>query len=372
MEVNQIYEVVNSVTSQALGRSDLTVVDETSLIALGNTVLDSSTYTDDFINTLVKRIGKTIVSYRAYRNAFNTLMKDSMEWGAIVQKIKVVMPKAEKDESYDLVNGSSVDHYRIAKPEAKQKLFITNTPYQFLITIQRVHLKEAFTSGTAMGSFISAIYGELQNALEIGLEELGRNCVNNRIAETGTERVINLVTDYNDETGKSIANAKEALHDPDFLRYSVGRIKNISKKMKSMNTIYNEEAYERHTPLDMQSFFVLSDFETQLETVVEYEAFNKEYVSLNGFEEIPYWQSIKTPYDVKVVPASAVDTTTEKEVKNVVAVLGDRDGFGMYNQEEWVATTPMNAGGGYFNTFYHEKQLWFNDLSEQFVVFTLN
>lgn len=367
-DVTQIYAVVNEVTAQALGRNDLAVVDEAGLIALGDTVLNSGTYTDDFINTLVKRIGKTIVSYRAYKNAFSTLMKDTMEWGAIVQKIKVVMPKAEADESYDLENGKSVDHYKISKPEAKQKLFITNTPYQFKVTIQRVHLKEAFTSGSAMGSFISAIYGELQNALEVGLEELGRNCVNNRIAETTDTRVINLLTDYKAKTGVTLTS-DTALFDGDFLRYAVGRIKNISKKMKSMNTIFNEESYERHTPLDMQSFFVLSDFETQLETVVEYEAFNKEYVSLNGFEEIPYWQSIKEPFKVSVKKASDGAETT---VDNVVAVLGDRDGFGMYNQEEWVATTPMNAGGGYFNTYYHEKQLWFNDLSEQFVVFTLN
>ena len=141
MEELQIYDIVNSVTSQALGRTDLTVVNDQGLIALGRTVLDSATYTDDFINTLVKRIGKTIVSFRSYRNAFNSLMKDQIEWGAIVQKIKVDMPAAEADQSYDLTNGASVDHYKVAKPSVKQKLFITDTPYQFKVTIQRVHLQ---------------------------------------------------------------------------------------------------------------------------------------------------------------------------------------------------------------------------------------
>lgn len=368
MEVNQIYAVVNSVTDQALGRTDLTVVDESGLIALGDTVLSSGTYTDEFINTLVKRIGKTIVSYRAYQNTFKSLMKDTLEWGAIVQKLKVVMPTAEKDESYDLKDGESVDHYKISKPKAKQKLFTSETPYQFKVTIQRVHLKEAFTSASAMGSFISAVYGEVQNAIELGLEELGRNCVNNRIAETKDTRVINLLTDYQKESGITLTK-DTALLDGDFLRYAVSRIKNISKKMKSMNTIYNEESYARHTPLNMQSFLVLSDFETKLETVVEYEAFNKEYVSLDGYEEVAYWQSITSPFDIKVNRASDKEETT---VNNVVAVLGDKDGFGMYNQEEWTSTTPMNSAGGYFNTYWHEKQLWFNDLSEQFVVFTLN
>lgn len=369
MEELQIYNIVNDVTAEALGTQALKVTDETGLIALGKTVLDSNTYADDFINTLVKRIGKTIVSYRAYKNSFNSLMKTTMEWGAIVQKIKVKMPTAVEDQSYGLEDGSSVDHYKISKPKAVQKLFITNTPYQFMITIQREHLKDAFESSNAMGSFIAAIFGELQNAIEVALENLGRNCVANRIAETGEARVINLVTDYNTATGKTLT-AATAMHDDAFLRYAVGRIKNLSKKMRSLNTLYNEEGEARHTPMNDQQLFVLADFETQLETVVEYAAFNKEYVTLNGFEEVAFWQSLQTPGSIDVKKAS--DGKTEVKLDNIVATLGDRDGYGMYNMNEWTATTPFNAAGGYYNTYRHEKQLWFNDLSEQFIVFTLN
>ena len=42
MEVNQIYSVVNSIVSQALGQTALAAVDNQSLISLGNTVLSSS------------------------------------------------------------------------------------------------------------------------------------------------------------------------------------------------------------------------------------------------------------------------------------------------------------------------------------------
>ena len=368
MEELQIYNIVNEVTAEALGTEALKVTSEQGLISLGKTVLDSNSYADDFINTLVKRIGKTIVSYRAYKNSFNSLLKTTMEWGAIVQKIKVKMPTAVEDESYGLEDGGSVDHYKISKPKAVQKLFITDTPYQFMITIQRVHLEEAFTSSNAMGSFIAAIFGELQNAIELALENLGRNCVANRIAETGTARVINLVTEYNTATGKTLT-ADTAIYDESFLRYSVGRIKNISKRMRSMNTTYNEEGETRHTPLTDQQLFVLSEFQTQLETCVEYAAFNKEYVSLNGFEEVSFWQSFATPGSIDVKKAS---DGTEVKLNNIVATIGDREGYGMYNQNTWTATTPFNAAGGYYNTYRHEKQLWFNDLSEQFVVFTLN
>lgn len=372
MEELQIYNIVNDVTSQALGTKDLSVVNEQGLVSLGQTVLNSGTHTDDWVNTLVKRIGKTIISHRAYRNQFTGLMKDSMEWGAIVQKLKLQLVKAEPDQSYGLEDGTSVDHYKIANPKVVQKIFITETPYQFSITIQRVHLKEAFMSAGAMGAFISAVYGEVQNSIEVAIEELGRTCLANYMAEVkGTDREIKLVTSYNTAKGAALTPGDKAcLFDDEFLRYAIGEIKKVSKKMKTMaQGVYNDGTTSRHSPLEMQKMYVLTDFETALETQVEYAAFNDRYLKLDGFEEVAYWQSIKDAAHIKV---NKVSDGTEVDADNIMACVFDRESLGMYNQESWTATTPMNAAGGYFNTYWHEKQLWFNDLSENFVVFTLN
>ena len=45
------------------------------------------------------------------------MVLNDFEYGAILQKIKVRMPEAESDEAYGLVDGNSVDHYKVAKPE---------------------------------------------------------------------------------------------------------------------------------------------------------------------------------------------------------------------------------------------------------------
>lgn len=371
MEELQIYDLVNSVVAQAIGGADLTVTSAQGLVSLGRTVLDSETYTDDFLNTLVKRIGKTIVSYRAYQNSFKSLMKDTMEWGAIVQKLKVVMPVAEEDESYSLTDGESVDPWVIAKPEVKQKLFITDTPYQFHITIQRVHLKEAFTSPEAMGAFLTAVYGEVQNAIELALEDLGRTCLNNMIAEASGTRVVNLRTTYNAlvPEEEQIATAAEAMMNPAFLRWAVGVMKQTSTKMTAMTKIYNDGSVARHTPKDRQKFFVLSDFETILETQVSYSAFHDGYVNLGGYEEVPFWQSIKNTFAIDIARAS---DNSRVQLGNVVACIFDEDALGMYQQDQYVLNSGMNPAGAYENIYWHEKQLWFNDLSENFVVFTLN
>ena len=70
MNTEQIYSIVNSVVSQSIGDSALTIVDAQGLISLGNTVLDSSTNTEAFLNTLAQRIGRTIYRYRDYNNKF--------------------------------------------------------------------------------------------------------------------------------------------------------------------------------------------------------------------------------------------------------------------------------------------------------------
>ena len=127
MTTEQIYTLVNEVNAEAFGANALSVVDTSTLISLGNTVLNSSTNTEAFLNTLAQRIGRTILRFRDYRNKLGDMVLNDFEYGAILQKIKVRMPQAEEDEMYDLINGQSVDHYKVAKPDASQKLFVTRT-----------------------------------------------------------------------------------------------------------------------------------------------------------------------------------------------------------------------------------------------------
>ena len=64
MDTNQIYSIVNEVNAEAFGSTDIDVIDAQGLVSLGDTVLSSSTNTEAFLNTLVQRIGRTIVSFR--------------------------------------------------------------------------------------------------------------------------------------------------------------------------------------------------------------------------------------------------------------------------------------------------------------------
>ena len=369
MTTNQIYTLVNTVAATSTGHSAITVVDDSTLIALGNVVLSSSSNTEDFLNTLVQRIGRTIMDFRAYRNKLSDMVIDDFEYGKILQKVKVKMPEAIADPSYGLTDGVSVDPWVVHKPDVIQKLFVQRTPYMFALSISRQNLKEAFLSARAMDAFISAVMGEMRNAMELSLENLGFITIANMIAENAS-REIQLVTEFNNDNGTSLT-AASCLYDKDFLAYAIRRINETFDGMQYMSELYNDGTVARFTPREDIRVKLLSKFVRAAETVVQYEAFNEELVSIdNAYLKVAYWQASQDPDEINVKLAS--DNSTTVNMTNIVAVVHDRDALGLYQIEEEINTTPLNPAGRYYTTYLHAQQLWFNDLSENFVFFTLN
>ena len=375
MDTNQIYEIVNDAGKQTMGESAIAVIDTASFVTMGNAILSSSTYTECFIDTLFQRIGQTVIDYRPYKSKLGLLAVSDMTMGAILQKIKIKMPTAVEDVTTQLIDGQSIDQYIISKPKATQKLFVKRTPYTFYITIQRKWLREAFTSETAMGSFITAIYGEVENALELSQENLARLCMANYMgAISGTpSRVVNLVSDYNSATGSSVPQGEDSMLNEGFLRYSLGRMNSISKKMQTMSVLYNDGSETRHSPEGDQRFVSLVDFQTALETQVQWAAFHDKYVQKKNGIEVPYWQSAQSPFNIDLlIEEEGEEEPQSVTLSNIVAFIHDRDALGTYRKEVDVATTPLNARGLYTNQFWHMNDLYFNDVTENGIIFTLN
>ena len=382
LTATQIYSIVNEVAKQAMGSSAIAVVDNTGLVALGNTVLGSDTTKNNFINALTDRIGRTIVSFRAYNSHFPDFERDSIEWGNILQKIKIAMPEAEEDQSYNLKNGTSVDMYKINKSKVNQLLFTTETPWQTHITVHLDALEKAFVDSNAMGAFISSMFGEVQNRIELAMENLSIDCVNNYMAEiikgkeSSPTRVINLVTEYKDKTGVDhTTEPLTALDDEDFLKYVVRRINSLSTTMEYMTTgLFNttqgdDGAYTRHTPKSEQRMLLFIDLVNSLKTNINSKAFNMEQVAIDiPFKTVPFWQSLQTPAGINIKPASGGDAIVQSEV---MGILYDREAMGTFKKKYTSLTTPINAAGKYYNVFYHMITMYFNDLTENAVVFLL-
>lgn len=375
-DVKQIYPIVNEIFKQVTGREDVTAIDTNSLVAMGNE-LDNLGKKDIWLNGLSKRIGVTIDDYRVYNSKYAPLARTALEWGAYAQKFRVDVPDAVQDDTYDVgqLDGQSIDQWIITNPKVKQKIFGVNTPFSFRITIQDVLLNEAFLNSGAMASLIRAIFGKIRNKKEIAIENLSRLAIANLIINMKASQHFHLVTIYNSLLGQSIT-LTDAKTDANFLRWANGFINNISAKLETASVLYNSEGNERFTPKKLQHFYALSDFLTMVDTVIMYSAHNPQYITAKPDVSIPFWQGSGTTTGSDWASITTVEGTnaTGATVKltNLIGIIFDHDAVGTYRQQERVRTTPINARAEYYNTFWHENPMYFNDLGENCVAFFLD
>lgn len=375
-DVTQIYPIVNDIFNQVTGREGVHAVDTNSLVAMGQQ-LDNLGKKDIWLNGLSKRIGLTIDDYRAYQSKYAPLARTALEWGAYVQKFRVDVPDAVQDDTYDVgkMDGQSVDQWIITNPKVKEKVFGVNTPFSFRITIQDVLLNEAFLNSAGMAGLIRAIFGKMRNKKEIAIENLSRLAIVNLIINMKSSQHFHLVSIYNSMLGKSLSQT-DSKTDPNFLRWANGFINNISDKLETASILYNNEGNERFTPKSLQHFYALSDFMTIVDTVIMYEAHNPKYITADPDIRVPFWQGSGTTTgndwdSITTIEGTNADGSSIK-LNNLIGIIFDHDSVGTYRMQERVRTTPINARAEYYNTFWHENPMYFNDLGENCVAFFLD
>lgn len=366
--VNQIYTIVNEAYKQTSGSGTQTAVDTASLVAMGQEMEMLGTY-DIWLRSLSRMIGMTIDDYRVYTGQFNDMRRSNMEWGAFVRKLHTEMPEAVADDSVNLVDGQSIDQWIIANPKVKEKIFNVEAPYSFFITIQHRWLKEAFRNEGEMSGFIGSIFGAVQNKIEITHENLGRLAMCNFISNVGDDQHFKLVTMYNAFSGETLTT-ETAMNDKYFIAYAMGVIGEVSRAMRTMSVLYNKEGRARHTPEGLQRLAVLNSFMSGWETIAQRNVHNPEIGGITPDIVVPYWQH-QAKISGNFHENAKVETNTAT-VENVIAVLYDFDAMGTFRNNQEVHTTPVNARGLYYNTFWHENQMYFNDMGENGVIFTLD
>ena len=381
---NEVYAIVNDVHKMATGADEVAVVDTASFVDFGNNVLSSSDATETFLNTYLLRIATTYDTFRPYDGKLKDLLLSGDEWGAIVQKIDAEVPDFVSDETFEIEDGQSVDQYIVRKPVGRQKLFIKRSTYSNFITTAKKLLKGAFLSEAAFLSWARMVAGKMRNKIEFSTENLARLAIANYIANMADAQKVHLLTNYNTESGESLT-ADKALLDKDFLAYAAGEMELVSKRLRNLSVSYNAEEAERHTPAGEQRFLVFDKFQSRLQHVLQYQAYHKELVDLGEFIEVPYWQGEYVEEEVsgETVKVDARDCimvtvddgeggTDDVTISGIMGFIFDKYALGAHRSEEETLTTPINARGRYYNTFHFAKQLWFNDLSENGVVFLLD
>lgn len=380
MEVKQIFELVNGITGEVTGKTDLVKEDLSNIVDVGKELFTASDV-DNYVKSLVNRIGKTVFVNRKYSGKVPSVVMDSWEFGSVLQKINADLPQATENESWELVNGTSYDPNVFYKPTVSAKFFNSKVTFEVPLSFTEKQVKESFNSASELNAFISMLYNAVEKSMTVKIDSLVMRTINNMIAhtfdgDTMGVRSVNLLKAYNTAMGLSGANvltSDKAITNKDFLRFASMQIALYADRLGTMSTLFNAGGKERFTPKDMLHIVLLSDFAEGAKIYLESDTFNKELVKLPAAETVPYWQGSGKSYsfaDVSKINVQIAKGNAKKDVtlSGILGVMFDRDALGVCNLDRRV-TTNYNPKAEFFNNWYKFDAGYFNDLNENFVLF---
>lgn len=380
MEVKQIYSLVNDITSEITGKTDLVKEDLTNIVDVGKELFSVSDV-DNYVKSLVNRVGKTIFVNRKYSGKIPSVVMDSWEFGSILQKISADLPNATENESWELENGASYDPNVFYKPTVSAKFYNSKITFEVPLSFTEKQVKESFNSASELNAFISMLYNAVEKSMTVKTDSLVMRTINNMIAQTyNTDnagvRAVNLLAGYNTIKGGTPLTVDKALTDTDFLKYASMQVALYADRLGTMSTLFNAGGKERFTPRDMLHIVLLSDFAQSTKTYLESDTFNKELVELPKYETVPYWQGSGNSFEFSKVSKINVTISDETatggkkdiEISGILGVMFDRDALGVSNLDRRV-TTNYNPKAEFFSNWYKFDAGYFNDLNENFVFF---
>ena len=378
MDVKQIYALVNAATSEVLGKTDLVSEDLSNIVDVGTEIVNASAV-DNYVKSLVNRIGKVIFVNRPYSGKVPSVLMDGWEFGSVLQKITAEIPTATENESWELTDGEEYKQDVFYKPSVSAKFFNSKVTFEVPISITERQVKESFGSAAELNGFISMLYAAVEKSMTIKTDALVMRTINNMIVSTfasepqnGEARAINLLALYNAKFGKELT-AAAAMFDADFVRFASYTIALFADRFGTISTLFNVGGKARFTSTDRLHIVLLSEFAKAAQTYLYGDTYHNEFVKLPNAETVPYWQGSGKNYSfadtATIKTKKTVDgVTTETEITGVLGVMFDRDALGVCNLNRRV-TTAYNAKAEFFNNFYKFDAGYFNDTNENFVVF---
>ena len=384
MEINQIYSLMNTVTSEILGKQELVAENLSNVVDIGNEIFNANAV-DAYVKSLVNHIGRVIFVNRPYVGSVPSVLMDSWEFGSVLEKIQADLPNAVENESWELTDGHSYDPNIFYKPKVSAKFFNKKVTFEVDMSFTEMQVKQSFSSVAQLNGFLSMLYNSVDKAMTIKIDSLVMRTINNMTAQTlhaeypsadySTKsgiRAVNLLKLYNDKFTTTLT-ADKAITTPEFIRFASYTMGLYVDRLSKISTLFNVGGKDRFTPKDLLHVVMLSDFQKASMAYLQSDTYHDMYTALPNAETVPYWQASGQNYsfadvsDIHVNIESG-ETTAEVNASGILCVMFDRDALGVTNLNRRV-TTNYNAKAEFWNNFYKFDAGYFNDLNENFVVF---
>lgn len=392
-----VYAIVNAAATEMYGAdTDLQAQDTSSFVSIGEKMLRTG-YTNT-LNALSTVIARTIVAIRPYKGKFEIIARIPEEWGGITRKISFYAGKFEAETMWNtdlapdnLVDGNSIDHYKITKQYPLEMNFCGMKVLKKRDTTFADQLDTAFASEANFSSFFSGKMVAIANDIALGYEAENRLQILNAIGATynvgAPRQKVNLVAEYNAKFETSYT-AKDLLttYLKEFCQFFVAKIKGDMALMEEYNSLFhifpernddngNALTLLRHTPAEMRRLIMYRPIFRDAEASVFPALFDPAFLRMQDYEGVEYWQNPNVPGGVNITP-NQLDVATGEAVNgnavalnNVVALLFDRDAIATAIKLQKTITTPINADGDYYNTVYHWAYQFKQDQTENMILY---
>lgn len=389
MTFEQAASILNAIHGQVTGEDSIAPVDTSEFISVATKTIAAGY--DPVLQAITQMVTRTIFSIRPYERQFRGIMMDSQKWGAIVRKMAISDKDWEDSQEFALEEGQSIDMFKVNKPNVLQLNFYGAVVYQRHYTIFKDQLDSAFTGPDEFGRFMTMVTQNCMDIIEQTHENIARatiaNFVLGKVAAAGldgSDGVVHLVTEYNAETGETLTSS--TIYDPDnignFVKWVYARIADLTDLMRERSGKFQIQVegneLNRHSPLDRQKVYLFSKFLEEINARVKADTYHDNFLELSDVEAVTFFQNINDRQKVSGKPTYlATDGTLTTPAENVVVdnllgVIFDEEALGMTVVNQWSATTPLNAAGGYWNMFYHFTERYYNDFTEKGIVLMLD
>ena len=410
------YALMNALVTEAIGaNATITAVDTSSFVSAGESVL--STGTENVLNSLAMVVGRRMVAVRPYNaplrliNAIDTglysdrILKDSFysRWaqpsGAfntdLFTNLATGFTAGENIGGSPAAAQSTKSQWEQNLPVPMEFNFAGRNTWQDCSTIPEIQLQQAFRSEADFSDFVTGYMMERANDLESQKEAYNRMTLLNYMAgiydlsSVMAGSAVNLTTAFNAEFGTSYTAAQLlSTYLKEFMEFFTARVKIDSDRMTNRSVNYHWSPAKqidgvdyyllRHTPKEKQKLFLYAPIFAKVQSYVFPEIFNPQYLRVENYEGVNFWQNENDPMAISVTPAIPDTSNPASQtagsavaLDHVLGVLFDEDALMIDYQLDTALSTPVEARKHYRNIWYTYAKNSICDFTEKGILYYL-
>ena len=405
------HAIMNLMLKQATGDTSITVVDTSTFASAGELVL--ATGMENVFNSLNIVLGRLIIASRPYEAKMRIV--GAKEVGAFsnrARKISYYSKYALPDGSHNTQlftnlaegftsgdNGGSSTKSQWEQHQAMplEMNFGGSDTWQHCITQYEDQVKIAFINEAEFLAFVAGYMQEHKNDIAQEMEGFYRLTLLNRMGQAYdmasymNGSAVDLVAAFNARYSTSYTGTQlRGTYLKEFLAFMVATIRQYSDFMEDRDIAYHWDVPKtvggdtyhilRHTPKNKQKLALYAPLFNEAEALVLPQIFNPEYLSVENYEGVTFWQAKSNRAGINITPAiTDADTTSPTygtqiagsavALDYVVGCLFDEDAVLAEMQLNVARSTPVEARKGYRNTWDTFAKNMISDPTEKFILF---